>query len=226
MKRKSIQFILSVSLSLFSVLVIIAVGLVLYSRFSATTKDNAFRNSQQIVDQVSYNLEGYIASISELFHTMDLTIAQGGDVTSGQLQHQLEMMMSTRMDTVTLALFDDRGQPIFNIPNVAMKKSFNPAKESWFKSALDTPGHLSISLPHVENFYSNQFRWVVTLSKSITVQKGGKPVNGVLLLDVNFNQIDQLSNRVSLGKKGYVYILDESAGNIVYHPSFSLYMRA
>ncbi|MFD1957688.1 histidine kinase [Paenibacillus thailandensis] len=222
MRNKSIQFILAVSFTLFSVFIIVAVSAVLYGRFSATAEENAVRNSQQIVDQVSYNLETYVQSISDLYHMMDHIIGQSRDVDSELLRSQLETMMSTRSDVVSLALFDERGKLLFDLPDVEMKPSLDVQGESWFRSALDTPGHLSISLPHVQNLYRKQFRWVVSLSKSQTVLLDGKPVKGVLLLDVNFNQIDQLSNRVSLGEKGYVYMVDESGGNIVYHPQLQL----
>lgn len=221
-RSKSIQYILSVSLILFSVFIIIVVSTVLYSRFAATAEENAFLNSQQIVDQVSYSLENNVQATADLFNMMYHTITQSGDVDSEVLHRQLETMMSTRADTVSLALFDDKGRLVTDLPAVAMKKALDVTSESWFQSALDTPGHLSISLPHVQNLYKEQFRWVVSLSKSITMVHNGKPMQGVLLLDVNFNTIDELSDRVSLGEKGYVYILDESAGNIVYHPQLQL----
>lgn len=221
-KRKSIQFILTVSFTIFSVFIILLVSVVLYGRFSATAQENAFRNSQQIVDQVSYNLENYIEVTSDLFNMMHHSIGQSADVKSDGMRRQLESMMSTRSDTVSLALFDDKGQLLIDLPNVELKETLKVAEEGWFRSALDSAGHLSISLPHVQNLYKQQFRWVVSMSKSITVQHQGKQVHGVLLMDVNFNTIDELSERVSLGQKGYVYMLDESAGNIVYHPQLEL----
>ncbi|MGO4180531.1 sensor histidine kinase [Paenibacillus sp. TAF43_2] len=221
-KRKSIQFILTVSFTIFSVFIILLVSVVLYGRFSATAQENAFRNSQQIVDQVSYNLENYIEVTSDLFNMMHHSIGQSADVKSDGMRHQLESMMSTRSDTVSLALFDEKGQMLIDLPNVELKETLKVTEEGWFRSALDSAGHLSISLPHVQNLYKQQFRWVVSMSKSITVQHQGKQVHGVLLMDVNFNTIDELSERVSLGQKGYVYMLDESAGNIVYHPQLEL----
>lgn len=220
--RKSIQFILTVSITIFSVFIILLVSVVLYGRFSATAQENAFRNSQQIVDQVSYNLENYIEVTSDLFNMMHHSIGQSADVKSDGMRRQLESMMSTRSDTVSLALFDDKGQLLIDLPNVELKETLKVTEEGWFRSALDSAGHLSISLPHVQNLYKQQFRWVVSMSKSITVQHQGKQVHGVLLMDVNFNTIDELSERVSLGQKGYVYMLDESAGNIVYHPQLEL----
>lgn len=222
MRNKSIQFILSASFMLFSVFIMIAVSAVLYGRFSETAEQNAFRNSQQIVDQASYNLENYIQSMSDLFHMMGHALEQSGNSDSDMLRSQLETMMSTRTDVVSLAVFDTSGKLLLDLPNVAMKETLDVRGESWFSGALDTPGHLSISLPHVQNLYRQQFRWVVTLSKSITVMHDGKPEEGVLMLDVNFNRIDELSERVSLGEKGYIYILDESGGSMVYHPQLQL----
>ena len=50
----------------------------------------------------------------------------------------------------------------------------------------------------------------------------GKPQEVILLVDINFKQIDELCSRISLGRKGYAYIIDEGAGNIVYHPQQQL----
>jgi two-component system sensor histidine kinase YesM len=222
MQRKSIQFILTVSFTLFSVFIILIISVVLYGRFSATAKENALRNSQQIVDQASFNLENYVQVTSDLFNMMHHVIGQNDDVKSDAMIRQLDSMMSTRTDTVSLALFDTAGTLLLDLPNVELKDTLRATEERWFRGALDSPGHLSISLPHVQNLYKQQFRWVVSMSKSITVQHNGKEVHGVLLMDVNFNRIDELSKRISLGQKGYVYILDESAGNIVYHPQLEL----
>ncbi|CAM4453718.1 two-component system sensor histidine kinase YesM [Paenibacillus endophyticus] len=222
MQRRSIQFILTVSFTLFSIFIILIVSVLLFGRFSATAQDNAFRNSQQIVDQVSYNLENYVEVTSDLFNMMHHALGQSENVESDMMRQQLESMMSTRTDTVSLVLFDDKGQLLLDLPNVELKETLRISEEGWFRSAMDTAGHLSISLPHVQNLYKQQYRWVVSMSKSITVQHNGKQVNGVLLMDVNFSTIDELSERISLGKKGYVYMLDESAGNIVYHPQLEL----
>lgn len=222
MQRRSIQFILTVSFTLFSIFIILIVSVLLFGRFSATAKDNAFRNSQQIVDQVSYNLENYVEVTSDLFNMMHHALGQSENVESDMMRQQLESMMSTRTDTVSLVLFDDKGQLLLDLPNVELKETLQISEEGWFRSAMDTAGHLSISLPHVQNLYKQQYRWVVSMSKSITVQHNGEQVNGVLLMDVNFSTIDELSERISLGKKGYVYMLDESAGNIVYHPQLEL----
>lgn len=221
-RRYSIQFLLGLSFSVFSVLIIAVVSTLLYSRFNATAKENAYRNSQQIVDQVSYNLENYIQDSSELFSMILHTIGQSNDAKSDSLREQLDAMTSTRSDIVSLVLADEQGRLILDLPNVELNPALKLTEEDWFQGALDTPGHLTISLPHVQKLYKQQFRWVVSLSQTVTVRVGGKPVRSVLTMDINFNRIDELSKRVSLGRKGYIYILDEAGGNIVYHPQLEL----
>lgn len=221
-RRYSIQSLLVLAFSLFSVFIIAVVSTVLYSRFAETAKENAYRNAQQIVDQVSYNLENYIQDSSELFNMIVHTIGQSEDANSDTLRGQLDAMTSTRSDIVSLVLADEHGRLILDSPNVELNPAVKLTEEDWFRSALDTPGHLTISLPHVQKLYKQQFRWVVSLSQAVTVKVEGRPVQGVLTMDINFNRIDELSKRVSLGRKGYIYILDEAGGNIVYHPQLEL----
>ena len=194
----------------------------LYSQFSSNTKENASRNAQQIIDQVSYNLADYIKSTMELYHMLHHTISSGEDGLQTDEIWKLQSMISSRSDVVSLTLVDLHGKPMALLPNVNLKESLIVKEEGWFKTAVEKDGYLSISLPHVQNLYLQKYEWVVSLSKTITFMKDGQQKQGVLLLDVNFNRIQELSKRVSLGKSGYVYIIEDSGGNIVYHPQIEL----
>lgn len=222
MNKRSIQFILTVAFSLFSLIIIIIVGVLLSSQFINSSRDNASRNAQQIINQVSYNLEDYIKTTTNLYHILYHTIEQSEAIVHNDELWKLESMLSTRSDIVSLTLTDKEGKPYIALPNVKLKESVKLKEEGWFKSAIERDGYLSISIPHVQNIYPEQYEWVVSLSKTITYRQHGELVEGVLLLDVNFNRIQELSERVSLGKDGYVYIIEESAGNMVFHPELEL----
>ncbi|MFB9325824.1 histidine kinase [Paenibacillus aurantiacus] len=220
--RRSIQFILTVSFSLFSVAIIALFGLLLYDKFSQTEEQSAILSTQQIVEQVSYNLEDYVGSITEVFRVIDQTVANAQGKPGETVASELNAILRTREDIVSLALFTESGELIESNPKQTVRDSITLSEQSWFRSAVDTPNHLSFSLPHIQNIYHGSYRWVVSMSKGITIKRGGVTQNAVLLVDVNFKQIDELSQRVSLGQKGYVYIIDDSAGNIVYHPQQQL----
>ncbi|WP_442603582.1 cache domain-containing sensor histidine kinase [Paenibacillus sp. KN14-4R] len=221
MKVKSIQFVITVSFTMIS-LVMLMVGFVLYQKFSSTAEQNAYLNTEQIVDQVSYNLESYIKGMSDVFEVIDYKIQNSKAFQSDTLREQLDVVLNSRQDIVSLTLFTSQGEILTEIPKNDVRKNVNYTEQSWFQAALENPNHLTFSLPHIQNIFKGQYKWVVSMSKEVMLDQGGSRVRGVLLIDVNFKTIDELCKRVSLGKKGYVYIIDESAGNIVYHPQQQL----
>jgi two-component system sensor histidine kinase YesM len=221
LRVKSIQFTITVSLTLITLVVLLFVG-VMYQKFSKTAEQNANLNTEQIVEQVKFNLEDYLKSMAILFEQAHQKISSSPQAPADRLTEQLSTILDTRQDITSLSLFTDKGDLVTSIPNKEMRQNAKWTEQSWFKSAHEGPNHLSFSLPHIQNLFKGQYTWVVSMSKSITFIQNGQKVNGVLLIDVNFKTIDDLFQRVSLGKKGYVYIVDESAGNIVYHPQQQL----
>ncbi|MFX3635886.1 MAG: sensor histidine kinase [Candidatus Pristimantibacillus sp.] len=221
-QANSIQSIIMQSF-LVSVLIIVAiVAVLLYNKFSRTAEENMFLSTQQIVDQVSYSLEDYVDGMAQLYRAIEESMLTEGSWDNASVTKQLDTIMSSRDDVVSIALFDDQGMLLRNQPMMDVRESAYVSEQSWFHSAIRVPNHLSFSLPHVQNLYGGNYKWVVSMSKGITVIHDGKPKNVVLLVDINFKKIDKLSSRISLGKRGYVYIIDEGAGNIVYHPQQQL----
>ncbi|UUZ92827.1 sensor histidine kinase [Paenibacillus sp. P25] len=215
---KSIQFVITVSFTLVTVLAMLFVGIVLYNKFTGTAERNAYLSNQQIVDQVTYNLEVYLKGMADLFGQMDERIRQSPSIPGDKPLERLDTILHTREDLVSLALFNSGGEPLTNLPNQPLRANSRITEQTWFRSAAENPNHLTFSVPHIQNLYKGQYKWVVSMSKAITVQRDGKNETVVLLVDINFKTIDEPLQRVSLGKKGYVYIIDESAGNLIYHP--------
>ncbi|MFC5451357.1 cache domain-containing sensor histidine kinase [Paenibacillus aestuarii] len=219
---RSIQFTITLSFIFIAVTIMLIVSLVLYNKFSKTAEENAFLNTQQIIEQMQFNLENYIKGMSDTFQVVDAKIAKAHGVPSDKLLEQLNTIASTREDIVSIDLFTADGQLVTGINNTDMRSNTRLTDQSWFKSALENPNHLTFSLPHIQNLFKEPYKWVVSMSKGVTIQRGGQWVDAVLLVDVNFKTLDDVFRTVSLGKKGYVYIIDESAGNIVYHPQQQL----
>jgi two-component system sensor histidine kinase YesM len=222
MRVKSIQFTITMSFILITVIVMLIVSLVLYNKFSRTAEESAFLNTQQVIEQVQFNLEHYIKGMADTFEVVDAKIAKSHGIPTDKLLEQLETIASTREDIVSIHLFTADGGLVTGIPTTEMRKNTRLLEQSWFKSALDNPNHLTFSLPHIQNLFKDPYKWVVSMSKGVSIQKDGKWVEAVLLVDVNFKTLDDVFRTVSLGKKGYVYIIDDSAGNIVYHPQQQL----
>ncbi|SEK46172.1 two-component system, sensor histidine kinase YesM [Paenibacillus sp. cl141a] len=221
-RTHSIQSIIMWSFSAFILLIVIVVAVLLFNKFSRSAEQSVFLNAQQIVDQVSYNLEDYVDGMAQLYRAIEENMLADGQWDDEQVTKQLDTIMRSRDDIVSIALFNDQGDLLRNHPAIPVKSSAKVTEQSWFHSAMRVSDHLSFSLPHVQNLYDHTFEWVVTMSKGITVVHDGEPMYVILLVDINFKKIDELSSRISLGKRGYAYIIDEGAGNIVYHPQQQL----
>jgi len=218
---KRIQFIIAFSFILITVVTVLIVSFMLYNKFSNTAEDNADLNMGQVVEQVKYNLEMYIKNMTSIFEVVEETIDRSPSYSSPILEEQLNSIMKTREDLISIAVFTRAGELVVNIPKLKMRPHTLLQRQSWFSSALEAPDKLSVSPPHIQNLFKTQYRWAVSLSKQTTYQQHGMASKGVLVLDMNFKTIDELSRQVVFGKRGYVYIID-SYGNIVYHPQQQL----
>lgn len=221
LKMKSIQFIITSSFTLVTVLVVLFVGVMLYSKFSETAEQNAYLNTEQTLEQVKYNLESYLQGMTQIFELVDDKIRKSQAANPNKLTEQLEAIVETRKDIVSVSVFTREGELLTGVPAKKMRKNTSLTEQSWFRSAIDDPNNLSFSLPHIQNLFKGEYTWVVSMSRAITVKGIDGDIPAVLLVDVNFKEIDELCQRVGLGKKGYVYIID-LVGNIVYHPQQQL----
>lgn len=204
-----------------TILGMLYVGITLYSKFDNLVEQNAIFNTRQIIEQVNLNLDYYLKGMLEISNYSDGVIYNTEDLTDKKLEEQMNAILNSRKDIVSLAVFSKDGEMIADFPSYKLKDNVEIAKQDWFETPIKEQGNLFFSSPHVQNIFEGQHSWVVSLGRQITYRKNGKKEQGVLLVDMNFSAIDQICRNVTFGKKGYIYLID-SKGNIVYHPQQEL----
>ncbi|ULO09388.1 sensor histidine kinase [Paenibacillus sp. 19GGS1-52] len=219
-KLRSIQLIITFTFTTVTVLVAVIVSIMLYNKFAKTAEANANLNMQQIIEQVNYNLELYVNGMRNIFETAEGQITNSSSVDSALLSERIGMLMGSREDIVSVAVFTPQGGYVIGTPGQDMRLNTQLDTQSWFTSAKKT-SEVAFSAPHIQNLFKGRYTWVVSVSKLIQYRENGELKTGILLIDFNFRTIDELSKQVKLGKRGYAYILD-SLGNIVYHPQQQL----
>lgn len=218
---RSIQFIIMLSFTMITVAVVLLVSLLLYNKFAKSAEENAYLNIEQIIEQVNSHLELYVKGMQDIYEVAEEQIEQSDTINNSILREQLATLIRTREDLVSIALFSPEGGLVLDIPDANMRRNTQLTEQSWFQSAFKQDEQISFSQPHIQNLYKGQYKWVVSLSRMIQYREDGNLKKGILLVDVNFRTLDELSSKVILGKKGYAYIIDE-LGNIVYHPQQQL----
>ncbi len=74
-----------------------------------------------------------------------------------------------------------------------------------------------MTAPHVETIFESYYPWVVTMTAPLSQQGEAAWVS----LDLSFSSISSYINNVSIGQRGYCFLMDDE-GNIVYHPQQQL----
>ncbi|WP_258525746.1 sensor histidine kinase [Paenibacillus sp. YN15] len=220
--KRSIQAYMTTVFTAIIIIAMLAVGLVLHSKFSRTAEESAYLNTEQIVEQVNFNVEYYLRGMEELFRQLDDRVSKSASLSGRETLEQLATIVNTRNDLVSVSVFAEDGRLLTGYPHTQLRENVDVIGQRWFAYAADYPNYLQYSPPHVQNLYPGEYRWVVSLSQSVSIREnGGERVEAVMLLDVNFRAIDDMCRRVALGKKGYIYITDPD-GNLIYHPEQQL----
>lgn len=229
---KSIQISMMVS---FSVLMVLAVLIFLFIALNYT-KNTIYENSvdytSQIIRQVNYDIDSYI----EYMRNISSIVASSSDVSrylydttqtpeeeqaeKERILSQFETIRSSRDDISNIAVVANNGRSILNDGRDGFTEYIDIRNQSWYKAALNTKKVIAISSSHVQNSIQSSYKWVITLSRPLVNYYTGKN-DGVFFVDLNYNAISSLCNNNTIGKKGYIFILDEK-GSIVYHPKQQL----
>lgn len=173
-------------------------------------------NSLEIMEQVERNLDNYLKGMIDLSNLLVIDINKFKELNIPELDRDIETLMRTRTDILSVSMFTTRGKLLYEGTNLRLKDTANVKEETWFQSAISGKGDIHISPPHVQNLYKNRHPWVITLSRKVSYRINQTTEEGVLMIDMNFSVIEDLINDVTLGKKGYVFLLDND-NNLVYH---------
>jgi len=210
------RFILAMSFAAVIVLSMTFVGFALNQKFIQTSRENLSENSQEIIEQVERNLDNYLKGMIDLSNLLVIDINKFKQLNLPELDRDIETLMRTRTDILSISLFTTEGKLLYEGTNLRMKNTADVLEEQWFTSAITGDGDIHISPPHVQNLFKNRHPWVITLSRKVNFRMNQSTEEGVLMIDMNFSVIEDLINEVTLGKRGYVFILDDD-NNIVYH---------
>lgn len=111
------------------------------------------------------------------------------------------------------AVFTGSADGVFIIePFMEAPPGYDPRETDWYRQAIERKGEIVISDPYVS---TGSAEMVVTISK---VNTDG---SGVVALDINLKELQEVSQNVKIGEQGYTLILDQNK-RFLAHPSAEL----
>lgn len=205
-------------------LITLILSIITYQLSLLSVRRTAADFTGELVKQVTENIQSYITTMEDISNlvlnhreTIQFLEEQNNQIQS--IADFFNTILISRKDISSIALFDFNERYI--IPDgITLNPYVSITDQSWYNSALQGDGQVVISSSHVQQIFSDDYRWVVSLSREIKDQKQQESL-GVLLVDLNFNVINDIVSQIQLGKRGYIFIVDQT-GKIVYHPQQQL----
>ena len=220
-KRRSIQLIISLSFTIVSILSMTFMTLAFYTNYINTAKANAIENNEQVIEQISWNLNSYLKNMMRISDSMYYNVIKNLDLTCDTMNKEMDLLYEANRDNlISIACISQDGALISAAPIATRKAGVDFTDQEWFSSTEEHIDDFHFSTPHVQNmFESSNYRyyWVVSLSRSVDLNYMGYSRRGILLVDMNYSAIEQMFSRVNESGTGYVYLVD-SEGEIIYHP--------
>ncbi|MFB9326324.1 sensor histidine kinase [Paenibacillus aurantiacus] len=214
-----------------AVLVIIPmliVGLISYQRSSGVLQHETRQYSWQIIEQVKSHVEHYVRDIE----IIALKTINHPDMGKLLKMNSLEEIEQSRIRQPIMQLLRDSGYSRSDISNISLflsnilildlrgDDSIEPLAplmdEYWYQLA---PANGEPMLVSRVIKWKDREEPVISIVKRLVSPNTLEPI-GMLVIDVNYKRFQEIADLVTIGKTGYMFILD-SQSHYVYHPDLT-----
>lgn len=176
--------------------------------------NSAYVSSRQAVSQAGETVSNYVLSMK---NRLDSLCSETSNLKSNEeLQNVAASASKFEDDIYCVMIYDMQGNLLSNGNDSGEKVKENATNLSFDKSLYSNlKDGYAISQPHVNTLYQNSYPWVVTIAKKEYSNLFSQQV--FVAIDFKFSSIANYIDKVSIGQRGYCYIVN-SKGKIIYHP--------
>lgn len=200
---------------------------ILYASISSILLSESAKSTKSSVNQSGMYLDLYIdrlnAVSSLLAENPQLVRYLSDSVRAPEVKSDLLKTIDTTLDSdefiKSIIIVSKDGQILSNEAGLTMSKSTNMMQETWYRSAIMNGGQAFLTSARMQDFTMDKDTWVISISREIIDTAGGN--RGVLLIDLDYEVIEDYLADLDLGKAGFSFILNENQ-EVVYHedPSY------
>lgn len=236
--RKIKDMLLNVSLRTRMLLSNIVVALIPFLMFSIVSgsifldhaQKTAEEHSVQLIHQVSNSMDVYVETIEKMvnyiqlelqdtpFFTMETEDAPGWESETDYIRSVLENVANSHREVAGIFIATKEDLYVSTGMSRISRDPFQ--NERWYREAAENPEEIQlISVVTGRNIVTNRsysIDDVFSLAKAVQDPETGE-VLGVILLDIRHDIIQSSINGVTIGEKGFVFVMDQE-DNIVYTP--------
>ncbi|WNR45927.1 sensor histidine kinase [Paenibacillus roseipurpureus] len=199
---------------------VIVVSLLSYIQYTGDFEKRSADSVQQIMEQVSLNIDSYLDDLSRLsvapYRNREVMAALEKNTEGSEIDTLIktrtiesfldEIMIIPRNDIINVFVLTDSiyasGKEQINLNTTVDYTNFD-----WYRSAYST--RESIFIPtHLQQIIKNPKRKVFSIVSQLRSTKDTERIIGVIKVDANYSGIESICNKVRMGEKGGLFIID------------------
>ena len=212
-KRPRITTILAAMVVGIVAIILLCCILLFLNRYRDAMVQSARTSSAQAVSQVSNTVGSYMRDMYQAMELVEQSVSETGESRDWLLAAFLKF----RPDVVAVTSYSEDGRLLD-----CWSPDREPRQEIYRNLSFDldtaqASGGSYITAPHVETIFEGWYPWVVTMTSRL--EAGGE--SAWVSLDLSFSGLSSYISNVSIGQRGYCFLMDAD-GNIVYHPQQQL----
>ena len=182
-------------------------------RYQSAMVQSARTSTAQAVSQVSNTVGNYLRDMNQAMELVEQSMSEEAD----SRDELLSAFLKFRPDVVAVTGYSETGELLD-----CWSPGREPKEEIFQNLSFDLERARAartpyLTAPHVETIFESYYPWVVTVTAPL--EERGEAAWASL--DLSFSSISSYINNVSIGQRGYCFLMDKS-GNIVYHPQQQL----
>ena len=174
-------------------------------------------NAEQTIGQANRAVNTYFETMKQKLQLMSGLVEK--TQSAAELENKISALTFIQNDVYAVTVYDSDGNIVSCTGSGGKLKNHIYKDLSFDKEMIESSDGFSISDPHVQTLFEEEYPWVITI-----VSKCGKPVLGTgkyIAIDFRFSEIAKYIDHVGVGRQGYCFMMDNS-GNIIYHPQQQL----
>ncbi len=223
LKPRGMQSTIMIAFSVISISIMLILGVVLYLRFSALSRQGMIDSSQKLMEQTGENLEDYLMGMRQISDAVYYNVVKERDFDSqdAQILQGMNLLYEANKNSLrSIAIYNNYGSLMAAEPVALQKEDPNVTRQDWFKQAVGKMENMHFSTPHIQNLFEDdarRYHWVISLSRVVELTDKGVPMSGVLLVDMDYSSISRMMNQINTSNNGQYYYLCDGNGQIIYH---------
>lgn len=223
--KTNLKVVIAASFTMIAIIGMLAIGVIFYSTYTNSTRQQTVEDNMQLVSQVELNLTNYLRNMMRISDSLYYNVIKDTDFADETIDKELTLLYEANRDhLVSIACFDAGGKLVVATPVNTIKEQAVVTEQNWFIEAKMKPENLHFSSSHVQDLFvdsNDHYYWVISLSRGVELTKAGNAFAGILLVDMNFSGIEHLFAKVNSSDISYMYLMDQN-GEIIYHPQQNL----